>query len=667
VQVSWIAALLRATPRALRYAFVETALVIAIAALNPFEVDEAAHQHSWQLWKAVQADLYGFHAGKVRPLAKPAGSRDDPNASLGRDAITVVYLDETSLKTTAGVQQPSLREHAVILDDLARAHKGAASPRAIFIDIIFANVAPKLESKAAALPAPGKEAGEAEACATAAATTGGDAFRCYVAAVAKITHYAQWRDDVGCQRNPLAKLACIQRSGGVPIIFATAHELSRTPADDEHTPAEEALGDVAILSPAFVADTEYDLMASGGPHSTVGERFNGQFSLPPASLLYAAYCWTQSPDAQRRRCPVLPAQATSSPPYVDRAVSEVEGTTPLEWAARHPAPAAAQAGADGDVAWQTFLTQLEWAGDDKALGQFARPVEVRWGVGFPDAFTDMMVRLHGGALSSRCRPAERSGWALFGRLLSVALPTFANEPEKADCLYTHSLPIADFDGANITEADRNLALDGKIVLLGGQFAGSGDWLPAAHGAVPGVYYHAMALDNLIQNNVAYPKVPRPFIAGSAITAEALLTFLAIFVLGVATALALMGLNEPALNPARAPDTSPPWLVARPGPWLVGTRGRRWVARILVAMLPATLGMAFLAAFAERGEQSLYNLNVVAILILLTEGLIRLLIGALHPFLERREDFFRLFEVGRVNFSGIDPHQSDVAVQPADEE
>ena len=59
-------------------------------------------------------------------------------------------------------------------------------------------------------------------------------------------------------------------------------------------------------------------------------------------------------------------------------------------------------------------------------------------------------------------------------------------------------------GLGLQSSDLQRLLAGKLVFMGGQFRASNDWVDSpVHGQSPGVHYHAMALDNLVEDGVDY--------------------------------------------------------------------------------------------------------------------------------------------------------------------
>jgi CHASE2 domain-containing sensor protein len=57
-------------------------------------------------------------------------------------------------------------------------------------------------------------------------------------------------------------------------------------------------------------------------------------------------------------------------------------------------------------------------------------------------------------------------------------------------------------------------IPGRFIFVGARLAGLNDQvLSAIHGYMPGVYKHAMALDNFVTYGASYPTVPRPWLLG----------------------------------------------------------------------------------------------------------------------------------------------------------
>lgn len=76
---------------------------------------------------------------------------------------------------------------------------------------------------------------------------------------------------------------------------------------------------------------------------------------------------------------------------------------------------------------------------------------------------------------------------------------------ERDCPYSNTLSV--YSLWNESSEDVEALLKGKFVLYGGAFLGTDDWLKSpVHGMIPGVYLHAMALDNLLVFGERYKRV-----------------------------------------------------------------------------------------------------------------------------------------------------------------
>ena len=100
---------------------------------------------------------------------------------------------------------------------------------------------------------------------------------------------------------------------------------------------------------------------------------------------------------------------------------------------------------------------------------------------------------------------------------------------ERDCPYSNTLSA--YSLWNETSDDVEVLLKGKFVLYGGAFSGTDDWLKSpVHGSIPGVYLHAMALDNLLVFGGNYKRVAdHSFGAGerSVLIADGLIIWLGV--------------------------------------------------------------------------------------------------------------------------------------------
>src|SRR5699024_3682148 len=87
-------------------------------------------------------------------------------------------------------------------------------------------------------------------------------------------------------------------------------------------------------------------------------------------------------------------------------------------------------------------------------------------------------------------------------------------------------------------SDLQRLLSRRLVMVGGHFRASNDWVESpVHGQVPGVHYHAMALDNLIEDGPDYRR------NANAMLDSDFLKSLLVFCLAVCGVLAVMLRNS----------------------------------------------------------------------------------------------------------------------------
>lgn len=125
-----------------------------------------------------------------------------------------------------------------------------------------------------------------------------------------------------------------------------------------------------------------------------------------------------------------------------------------------------------------------------ALGEESVPLALVWGTdGAPDA-----------PLAERdlgCVPSHS-----LARNLTPGVVTQLLDPVPALCPYHRTLSMAQV--AAMPDAQLGAALAGRYVMVGANIPGQNDFaLSPVHGLVPGVHYHAMALDNLLTYGARY--------------------------------------------------------------------------------------------------------------------------------------------------------------------
>jgi hypothetical protein len=282
-----------------------------------------------------------------------------------------------------------------------------------------------------------------------------EGFQTFLAGVAAATKAAAWQGARGCQTDPFIKIACIEAVGGTPLIFAKA-----SPAEvDVFTDVQRQLDAVAVLAPALVNDQAYPTVIRYPFDAAKAQRLGVHaFDVSPAMAMYAAWCLRQAntcgvPGFARVRTMAAAALAGKSVVSVD--------LTPT----------------------------------------FKAPLDVVWGSRPDPAYLAMTAAVTG--QPAPCR-GSASGW--LGRLgEQMAGLRGPAAGARQECPYALTLGYDRIvAGLGLQSSDLQRLLAGKLVMLGGQFRASNDWVDSpVHGQAPGVHYHAMALDNLVEDGVDY--------------------------------------------------------------------------------------------------------------------------------------------------------------------
>ena len=380
----------------------------AVAKLNLFGLEGTSDRLADHVYQRITAADYG------------ADRR-------GQRAISVVYIDETSMEAMKGYGwtrfPPTFDQQWSMFDDLLTV--GGAPPAAMFVDFVYTG-----------------QGGPNEG------------FETFMSGVAAATRASAWSGAPGCLADPLVKIACIEAAGGTPIIFAKP-----SPADlDLFTDVQRRLDGVAVLAPALVGQEAYPLVTRYQFDAAKARRLGVHgFDISPAMGMYAAFCVRRSDGCG---VPLFGQLRT-------RARAALAGK---------PAPAA-------------------------ATSAFSAPLDVVWG-SRPDPDYLAMTA----AVTGRPAPCRGTGSGWEARLAEqMAGLRGPGKGARQECPYALSLGYDRLvAGLGLQTADLQRLLAGKMVMVGGQFRASNDWVESpVHGQAPGVHYHAMALDNLIEDGADY--------------------------------------------------------------------------------------------------------------------------------------------------------------------
>ncbi len=357
------------------------------------------------------------------------------------------------------------------------------------------------------------------------------AFESLHASIADVTRAEAWREVPVCSSNPLVRIACIVEAGGVPVILAKPGGREQLALTD----AQRRLDSIAVLSPILVGARAYPLMETYDGDAIDGVR---DFDLSPAAALYAAHCLhAELREGQRRVCGAIPGIPEAA------------------------AIARAALSRSGDAA------SLDQAALQRAWGT---PAAVLWGDRMAERQTEIAQAVSSGAVPT-CR-------GRMGVVERTARRMFSQLPQDTACAYAFNIGYDRLvAGFGLDEADYDWILSDRLVLIGSHMRNS-DWAPTpVHGQLPGVHYHAMALDNLVEMGADYRRVD-----SSWFSVDDVFVTLLTFVLLLSVILAVMVRNS------LLEDIRPEWKDRRP----------LWVLALYYAALVLLVGgLTFLVALA----------------------------------------------------------------------
>lgn len=435
-------------------------LLIALVLLNPFGIVDWGERRTRELWQEIYAEHYG-------PPAPAAALGAAPAAVRGRDDITLILLDAEDRKLLNRADLPDSYDLFDMIDRVYRAawqEQGDGwKPRAIFVDLQF-SLGAKRDAKAEALLNWSKE--EQDACDLEPKKT---PYRCALIQIARITRYDQWGNRPECQVSTVAKLVCIRHHGGTPLLFA--EPFTTDPAGPPSSEGAKALDRVAAVVPAGFTIGRAPLVTP----AEAKDRDNQPYRLSPPAALYAVATGVPSGDI-------------GGTGQVDRRTCVSDG--PILCPADEP-----------DTVWRGRY--WGWS------SAFDRPIETIWGIGGDDWFTDARANLTGGTLAQTCRVASTEGTGLALSFVG-AFASGINPDRQTPCLYTHVLNYRHLGDASAQMLHRAIA--DRLVMVGYADPEGNDYVPAGpHGELPGVFHHAMTLDNLLVYGADYPRSPAPIV------------------------------------------------------------------------------------------------------------------------------------------------------------
>jgi hypothetical protein len=325
-------------------------------------------------------------------------------------------------------------------------------------------------------------------------------FKAFVGAIGGITHAPKWRDGAlnPCPVDSLVKVACIVAAGGTPVIVAGAPD----GVDAIRTPGQDTIEDVAVVARVEIRPDAYPMRDT------------------PAALLLAAYCMRDADgdaDAGLSACARFKRLRHA-------AARSLSGD---RLAAKRLLTLAAEARADDPeklrVQWSAMPTAPQ-----NAVNQMVGLPPCRYDVA---AEANPVLRLGGKAVAAAQQTLRAAS-----RFSGDPQEGADERPDSLTCPHALSLPYMTVTEGVLPDEVRHQAFDDGLVLVGGYFHTSNDWLATPlHGQVPGVQGHAMALDNLLQatlkGRTRFPSASEPA-KDQAEILEAVLLFILVLISGV---------------------------------------------------------------------------------------------------------------------------------------
>ena len=583
--------------RGILFSIVFSGLALLVSAIEPFGIDSAMDQHSRNILYRAFASTYGaahtvddgfllqapdkttpgreldlWHLPQPVPATAPG---KPPPAKVGQDQIVTIYLSEVVLNAMGRVFEdfidtetdpsglngawqtwrPTYRDHAFLIHELVTLQQGRTNrdgesirpPPAIFFDFIF------LEN--------GGTSQERKNYAD------------FISEISEATRYEDWKSLPATRcGTALLKVACIKEAGGIPLVFARSVEIEPLVDGEEPSPAQLDLDRVSILAPVrfLVEEGMYPTFTTALSRAERQQYFRKHASQAeprptPAVVLYLSWCIDN------------PGQCRD----IDR--DENESDRAFKMAVR-------------------LQAILKHGRDDRNDGD---NIALVWGSSVPRYFADVETFVTGktpilaplpllgrsldelapvdpvgkvaqdsqGVSNLVCyidpNPVVLLGRLMFNRSAGTELQSYKSLVQT--CPYHLEVPFYTIGEGSVSDAMARAVFDGRVMIVGARFRNSADWAPSpAHGLLPGMHQHAMALDNLITDHQNYLKGPDGeqvlgLGLGRIDMADLYETFVT-FLVVLAGVLGQFTMNRSLIDKARAQETNTT-ARRRPSHWL----------------------------------------------------------------------------------------------------
>jgi len=157
--------------------------------------------------------------------------------------------------------------------------------------------------------------------------------------------------------------------------------------------------------------------------------------------------------------------------------------------------------------YQAWCKQADECGADTLASFSLQPMYLHWGYAPNRMLTE--IPEFGAQV---CRPQATSLWGRFWnslRILGWNLVRGFQDARIAPCPYHTQIKVPLFN--SLTQNEMQQLVGGKVVLLGASLANFPDYYRSPmHDFIPGVFWHAMGVDNLMEFGERYRKDPQDF-------------------------------------------------------------------------------------------------------------------------------------------------------------
>jgi hypothetical protein len=470
-----------------------TVIAALVALLDPMGLDQASERHSAAVIDRMTAPFYGGDSPK------------------GQGQISVIEISDATLEQTGHSWPPPRDLYTRLLKrltppDLPASPGHQGWPAVIFFDYAFVSDGDALEQAR------------------------------FVQEIRRVTAWQRWTGDKGCQVSPLAKIDCIVRAQGTPVIIGKGYppNLCLPGARASITEDILRLADTAVVSPLAWPNLPENYRPVITRADYARQVIDAANLDPVEAASLVASCFHLNPAPLSFEIPALEGRDQTSKERPGRPATETVRWAPLGAGSPGVQPPGAK-GYDIVPALAMTYALCQKNRVSTRVCNLLRSAKAEGGP--PD------VRLPDGAVPQWGSRRDPQGFALrqkldpenatrldlpcaretrdLLRIASVGLAQLTSGLGEGAAAVQVPCPYhATVDAAVLLQdslhdrAGPELAglLQGRAVAIGAAQSLSNDWIETTLSARrPGVHYHAMTLDNLLESGVDLRRQPpEPF-------------------------------------------------------------------------------------------------------------------------------------------------------------